>query len=340
MNITSNEIATMPDKNIVAQSTGAMAVEELLAQVNTLQLIMRKVMREKEHYGTIPGCGDKPALLKPGAEKILMTFRLAPAYKVNERDLGDGHREYSVQVSLSSILTGAFMGEGLGSASTMETKWRYRAGQGEVTSIPVPKSYWDMRRSNAEGAAAMLKEWANREGIEGTKFGVKKDEAGVWRISTFGERVEHDNPADYYNTCLKMAKKRALVDAVLTVTAASDIFTQDIEESPELYDGKPTETYQEVQTAASADDAVTDAQRKMLWTSAKKAGFSEAMLYAALDERFGVKHLSALTKKEASETINLIKSGEMSPEGYRHLEQTEKQSQMDNLPWEAVPDAQ
>ena len=78
----------------------------------------------------------------------------------------------------------------------------------------------------------------------------------------------------------------------------------------------------------------------MLWTSAKKAGFSEAMLYAALDERFGVKHLSALTKKEASETIILIKSGEMSPEGYRHLEQTEKQSQMDNLPWEAVPDAQ
>ena len=30
-----------------------------------------------------------------------------------------------------------------------------------------------------------------------------------------------------------MAKKRALVDAVLTVTAASDIFTQDIEDIPE-----------------------------------------------------------------------------------------------------------
>ena len=36
-----------------------------------------------------------------------------------------------------------------------------------------------------------------------------------------GEKVETDNPADHYNTVLKMAKKRALVDAVLTTTAAA-----------------------------------------------------------------------------------------------------------------------
>ena len=49
-------------------------------------------------------------------------------------------------------------------------------------------------------------------------------------IAIQGDKVEHDNPADYYNTALKMAKKRALVDACLTVTAASDIFSQDLEE--------------------------------------------------------------------------------------------------------------
>ena len=42
--------------------------------------------------------------------------------------------------------------------------------------------------------------------------------------------METDNPADHYNTVFKMAKKRALVDAVLTTTAASDIFTQDLED--------------------------------------------------------------------------------------------------------------
>src|SRR6185369_6401125 len=41
------------------------------------------------------------------------------------------------------------------------------------------------------------------------------------------------NPADVANTILKMAKKRGLVDAILTVTAASDIFTQDIEDLPD-----------------------------------------------------------------------------------------------------------
>jgi hypothetical protein len=40
------------------------------------------------------------------------------------------------------------------------------------------------------------------------------------------------NPADVANTILKMAKKRAQVDAVITATAASDIFTQDIEDLP------------------------------------------------------------------------------------------------------------
>ena len=43
------------------------------------------------------------------------------------------------------------------------------------------------------------------------------------------------NVADVANTVLKMAKKRAMVDGILTVTGASDIFTQDIEELPKEY---------------------------------------------------------------------------------------------------------
>jgi hypothetical protein len=42
--------------------------------------------------------------------------------------------------------------------------------------------------------------------------------------------VENEDIADVFNTVLKMGKKRAFVDAVLSATAASDIFTQDIEE--------------------------------------------------------------------------------------------------------------
>ncbi len=51
-------------------------------------------------------------------------------------------------------------------------------------------------------------------------------------------RVEHDNPADYYNTCFKQGKKRSHTDAILTATMASALLTQDIDEDPSLYGGQ------------------------------------------------------------------------------------------------------
>src|SRR5690606_29527760 len=44
------------------------------------------------------------------------------------------------------------------------------------------------------------------------------------------------------NTCLKMAKKRAQVDAALTVGSLSDIFTQDLEDMAEFEQSERMET--------------------------------------------------------------------------------------------------
>ena len=44
-------------------------------------------------------------------------------------------------------------------------------------------------------------------------------------------RIENEDIADVYNTVLKIAKKRAQIDATLTVTGAADIFTQDLIET-------------------------------------------------------------------------------------------------------------
>jgi hypothetical protein len=58
---------------------------------------------------------------------------------------------------------------------------------------------------------------------------------GVGSCSTKEKKYNYtrDNPADIYNTCLKMAKKRSLVDAVITTTGCSDLFTQDLDENIE-----------------------------------------------------------------------------------------------------------
>lgn len=212
------------ENQLAVYETAPLSAQQIQSQVNLIQEVMKAVMKDGEHYGKIPGCGDKPSLLKPGAEKLMFTFRLVADPEVEVFDLYHstihGHREYRVKVKISSM-NGTYMGGGIGSCSTMESKYRFRGGEKINTERPVPKEYWNMRKEGKNAEAQAL--------IGGAGFGTGKFD-GAWMIYEIGEKTEYDNPADFYNTTEKMAKKRALVDAVLTVTAASDIFTQDIEE--------------------------------------------------------------------------------------------------------------
>lgn len=233
-----NQLAVSPPQVVATLDSMAVPFEAILKRKCMLQGVMEHIMQPDVHYGKIPGCGDKPSLLKPGAEAISSTFQLAPKYNITKTELGNGHREYEIVCDLYA-LNGAFVGSGVGSATTMESKYRFRSGAGEVTEIQVPRGYWDKRKADPKGASKILRDTANAAGIEGEHFGTKKNDDGVWMITTKSAeaKVEHDNPADYYNTVLKMAKKRAFVDAILTTTGASDIFTQDLEDRPENIPG-------------------------------------------------------------------------------------------------------
>ncbi len=163
-----------------------LSVVDVKKQVEKIQNLMRSVMHEGEHYGIIPGT-KKPSLLKSGAEKLCFTFRLAPKFRINEKDLGNGHREYVVECVLKNMNTGMVVGTGVGSCSTMEKKYRYR--------------YMS------------------------------------------GKQVDNPDIADVYNTVLKIAKKRAHVDATITACAASDIFTQDVEDMEPADEREKVSTY-------------------------------------------------------------------------------------------------
>jgi hypothetical protein len=214
-------------RNVVNFEEYAMSTVGVLRQVAVIQEVMTAVMHKDEHYGTIPGT-KKPSLYKPGAEKLSLVFRLRPEYEIRRSDLGNGHREYEVVCTLYHIPTGQSVGQGVGSATTMEGKYRYRGGEKEGTGQPVPKEYWNLKKEGKLSEAQAL--------VGGAGFSAGKID-GQWEICSIGEKQEHDNPADYYNTILKMAKKRAHVDAILTATAASDIFTQDVEDMPEVIPG-------------------------------------------------------------------------------------------------------
>src|SRR5215470_2281990 len=108
-----------------ARENGPLTAQEIKAQVQLIQEVMQAVMLEGFHYGVIPGT-EKPTLLKPGAEKLTTTFRLAPLLNVETREIGTVHREYEVRCTLVHIPTGRVYGEGVGSCSTLESRYRYR----------------------------------------------------------------------------------------------------------------------------------------------------------------------------------------------------------------------
>lgn len=184
---------------VEAYGARSLTAADVRAAVNLMQDVMLEVMRDGVHYGTIPGTKSK-SLYKAGAEKLMATFRLAAKPEVTDLS-ADGEIAYRVTLNLLSA-SGSFVGAGIGECSSAEDKYSWRAA--------VCEEEWDSTPENRRRV----------------KFARWKD-----RIEK--KKQVRTNPADVANTILKIAKKRAQVDAVITATAASDIFTQDIEDLPE-----------------------------------------------------------------------------------------------------------
>ena len=171
---------------------------EIRAHVNLIQEVMRAVMKENTHYGKIPGC-LKPSLWKPGAEVLFTTFRVSVDPIVEDLSTEDEARFRVTARGTSN--SGIQLGSAVGEASSDEEKYKWR----EVVCLEEWEATPEDRRR--------LK-W---------KRGNQKPYS-IQQIRT--------NIADCRNTIVKMASKRAYVALALQVTAASDIFTQDIEDLP------------------------------------------------------------------------------------------------------------
>ena len=193
------------------------AIENVVNRAAVVGEVMVKVMKEGVHYGKIPGT-DKNVLLKAGAEKLSAVFNLIPQFVVHQTDYQNNHREYRITCRLSNGT------EGVGTCTTLEEKYRYRKA-----SRRCPKCGKEtIIEGKAEYGGGWLC-WAKKGGC-GAKFEIA--EPAIAQQSS--GKVEHPNPADYWNTCLKMAKKRAHVDAIITATSTSDLLTQDVEEMQEM----------------------------------------------------------------------------------------------------------
>lgn len=231
-------------------------VKDKFVAIRAFQKLVQMELHEGSDYGVIPGT-KKPTLLKPGAEKIVKLLDLADTFEIIEKveDWDKGFFFYNFKILLVSLITGQVVSEGVGSCNSKEKKYRwfwvskdklpagmspescesqgmkrtlfefeFAINKGETTGhYGKPAEYWEgWRKAIREGRAkATEKETRDK----------KKMLKGYERVvDDTLYRIPNDDPFSIVNTIEKMAKKRAMVDAALSVGRLSELFTQDLED--------------------------------------------------------------------------------------------------------------
>lgn len=132
---------------------------------------------------------------------------------------------------------------------------------------------------------------------------------GLGQANTKERRYVRQDAFTLANTVLKMARKRALVDAALTVGSLSDVFTQDLEDMEGIAIEEPAmQTVRVVQAQTTGDGMATDNQRKAIFAVSRKAGMTDEELKALMLERYGKASTRELSRHEASDLIESLDS--------------------------------
>lgn len=213
-----SRLATMSDEEFEVALVGAKRERQRIIKVQ------REVMKEGVDYGKIPGTKN-PTLLKPGAEVLCRMMRRRPRFIPNISYGGENQPPINVVVHCQLLdELGSVVSEGVGSCNSWEKKYRYRqaaatcpeCGKANLRKSKKDPEWYCWRKTDGCGATFKL----NDKRITGQETG----------------QVENPDPWESQNTIVKIAHKRAFVDAVLKDACASGTFTQDLEEqTPEEY---------------------------------------------------------------------------------------------------------
>lgn len=298
------ELSVLPERNagLATNDRGYLGSQDVLARMTRILEIQKTVMKVNVHFGTIPGT-QKPTLLKPGAEKLLVTFQIAGVpTRIEDLSVPGEEVRYRVHIQGVSQVSGVVLGEAAGECSSNEEKYRWRKPVCDEEYDETPE---DMRRAV----------WKKYQG------------------TTYKAKQIRTSPADVANTILQMATKRALVPMTKTVLACSDIFEQDLEDMPaELreslveQDQTAAPAMQEPQRRQPATDAappangggdapapngdyISEKQAKRFWVIARDAGITGEALKAWLQREIGIDDERKITRRAYDDVCAAVGAG-------------------------------
>lgn len=213
----SNELAQIEPSSVPALlrpvATPAALIE---AHKEGVDLINR-VLQSGVDFGVIPGTGDKPTLLKPGAERLLTAFGTYADPIIIEVE-ADHDRPVDYRMA---------KWEDAKSRPSKEDEDRLKAEQmGRWRKTP---NGWKWQTKHEEcGTSIGFYRYVVKCNIVHRQTGAIIA-SGVGSCSSMESKYIR-SPRDYENTILKMAKKRAMIDATLNAFGLSERFTQDVED--------------------------------------------------------------------------------------------------------------
>ncbi len=180
--------------------------KKTIEKIAQWQHLVQTNLKEGKDYGTIPGT-SKPTLYKSGAEKIIMLGKLRSTFEILDETKDWENEFFQFEIRWDLWVGDNIIAQGVGLCSSKEDKYRYR--------------------------------WVNENKLlnsinkDNLPYRVKSGKYGDYKQY----RVENEDICSIANTILKMAKKRAEIDAALLVGSLSELFTQDVEDLPAEYLG-------------------------------------------------------------------------------------------------------
>src|SRR4051794_8849687 len=130
-----SESALVPARTEELMFLPVMDIEVAITRRNHLVKFVQSIMKQGVDYGRIPGTGDRPTLLKPGAEKLSTFFGLTPIFNpvaIIEDWTGVEHKGepffyYRYRCELHR--NGNLVASSEGSCNSWESKYRYRKAE-------------------------------------------------------------------------------------------------------------------------------------------------------------------------------------------------------------------